>query len=102
MRAFRFTHATIGVSHLALLCAAISGLALAGCDDKGGDPKSQMGANPILPDPQQYLLPPMNIAKVASWGKDETPTVAQGLQVSALATGLQHPRSLYVLPNGDV
>ncbi|MEJ0093884.1 MAG: sorbosone dehydrogenase family protein [Methylocella sp.] len=102
MRAFRFTDSTIRVAHLALLCVAISGLALAGCDDKGGDPKSQIGANPLLPDPQQYLLPPMNIAKVASWGKNETPTVAQSLQIRALATGLQHPRSLYVLPNGDV
>jgi glucose/arabinose dehydrogenase len=102
MRALRFTHSTIRVSHFALLCAVISGLALAGCDDKGGDPKVQIGANPVLPDPQQYLLPPMNIAKTASWGKDKTPMVPQGLQVRALATGLEHPRSLYVLPNGDV
>ena len=62
----------------------------------------QIGANPVLPPLQQYLMPPMRIAKVVGWGKDETPAVAQGLQVHALATGFQHPRSLYVLPNGDV
>lgn len=44
----------------------------------------------------------MHIARVVGWKKGETPTVPQGLKVQALATGLQHPRSLYVLPNGDV
>jgi glucose/arabinose dehydrogenase len=44
----------------------------------------------------------MHIARVVGWKKDETPTVAQGLKIQALASGLQHPRSLYVLPNGDV
>jgi glucose/arabinose dehydrogenase len=55
-----------------------------------------------LPDPQQYLLPPIHIARISGWKKDETPAVAQGLKIQALATGLEHPRSLYVLPNGDV
>jgi hypothetical protein len=86
---------------VALLFAFISGLGLAGCDDQGGDPSRQIGANPPLPPPQQYLVPPMQIAKVVAWGK-ETPTVPQGLQVHAMATGFEHPRSLYVLPNGDV
>ena len=87
---------------LALACTALSGLVLAGCDDKGGDPKKQIGANPVLPEPHEYLVPPMRIAPTVKWGKDETPTVAPGLQVHALATGFEHPRSLYVLPNGDV
>src|SRR5947208_15707664 len=87
--------------HLAAF-VAIAGLGLAGCDDHAGDPKMQIGANPVLPALQQYLMPPMRVAKVVGWGKDETPTVPQGLQVHALATGLEHPRSLYVLPNGDV
>src|ERR1700738_814637 len=85
-----------------VLLAGLAGLGLAGCDDHAGDPKRQIGANPELPAVQQYLLPPMRIAKAVGWGKDETPTVAEGLQVRALATGFQHPRSLYVLPNGDV
>ena len=44
----------------------------------------------------------MHIAKVVGWKQGETPTVAPGLKIEALATGLQHPRSLYVLPNGDI
>jgi glucose/arabinose dehydrogenase len=83
----------------ALLCGAL--LSLCGCDD-GGDPKAQIGANPNLPEPTQYLLPPMHIARVVGWKEGETPTVAPGLKIQALATGLQHPRSLYVLPNGDI
>src|SRR5215510_5311155 len=51
---------------------------------------------------QQFLLPPMHIAKVVGWKKGETPSVTQGLKIEALASGLQHPRSLYTLPNGDV
>ena len=55
-------------------------------------------ANPVLPGLQQYLVPPIQIAKPVSWGND-TPKVSAGLQIQALATGFQHPRSLYVLPN---
>jgi glucose/arabinose dehydrogenase len=77
-------------------------LALAGCNDGSGDPAAEIGPNPTLPAPQQYLLPPMHIARVVGWKGNETPTVAQGLKIQAMATGLQHPRSIYVLPNGDV
>jgi glucose/arabinose dehydrogenase len=87
---------------LALLLVTVAGLGLAGCDDHAADPKMQIGANPVLPEIQQYLMPPMRVAKVVGWGKDENPAVAQGLQIHALATDLQHPRSVYVLPNGDV
>jgi glucose/arabinose dehydrogenase len=87
---------------LAALLVTVAGLGLAGCDDHAGDPKLQIGADPVLPEVQQYLLPPMRVAKVVGWGTDEHPTVSKGLQIQALATGFQHPRSLYVLPNGDV
>ena len=46
--------------------------------------------------------PPMRIAPVVGWMEAETPSVVAGLRIEALATGLEHPRSLYVLPNGDV
>ncbi|MBZ9853574.1 sorbosone dehydrogenase family protein [Mesorhizobium sp. CA13] len=77
-------------------------LGAAGCSDDAADPSTQIGPNPNLPEIKQYLFPPMHLASVVGWKKDETPTVAQGLQIHALATGLQHPRSLYILPNGDV
>ena len=101
MRALNIS-ASAKLPRLAALLVAVAGLGLAGCDDHAGDPKTQIGANPVLPALQQYLMPPMRVAKVIGWGKDEHPTVPQGLQVQALATGLEHPRSLYVLPNGDV
>jgi glucose/arabinose dehydrogenase len=82
---------TVRTAGFALLGGAL--LCLCGCDD-GGDPKAQIGANPDLPEPTQYLLPPMHIARVVGWKEGETPTVAPGLKIQALATGLQHPRSL--------
>jgi glucose/arabinose dehydrogenase len=85
----------------AAFALTVAGLALASCDDTGGDPRKQIGANPVLPALQQYLVPPIRIARPVPWGND-TPKVPQGLQVHALATGFVHPRSLYVLPNGDV
>jgi glucose/arabinose dehydrogenase len=80
----------------------IAVLCLTGCNESAADPKTQIGANPDLPEQQQYLLPPMHVAPVVGWKSGETPAVADGLQIKALMTGLQHPRSLYVLPNGDI
>ena len=84
----------------ALLCA--TALGLAGCSDAGGDPKDQIGPNPKLPDPQQYLAPPMNLAKVVGWKDGEKPNVPKDLAITAFATGFKHPRSIYTLPNGDI
>jgi glucose/arabinose dehydrogenase len=66
------------------------------------DPMSQVGPNPVLPPQQQYLFPPMRLAPVVGWKQGETPTVAPGLKITPLAQGLEHPRSVYVLPNGDI
>ena len=75
---------------------------LAACSGKGGDPARQYGPNPDLPEPQQYLVPPMSVPKVIGWQAGETPTVPAGLRIQAMATGLMHPRIVYALPNGDV
>ncbi|MER9238331.1 sorbosone dehydrogenase family protein [Mesorhizobium sp. M0633] len=83
-----------------LICTAA--ITLAACSGNDPDPSSQIGPNPNLPEPIQYFFPPMHLASVVGWKNDEKPTVAQGLQIQAYAHGLQHPRSLYVLPNGDV
>jgi len=85
---------------LVLGAAAILALMGAGADDF--DVKTQIGPNPVLPDQQQYLMPPMHLASVVGWKAGETPQVPAGLQVQAMATGLDHPRSVYTLPNGDV
>ena len=44
----------------------------------------------------------MSVPNVVGWSSGELPTVYPGLKVEALATGLEHPRSLYTLPNGDI
>jgi len=83
---------------LTMLLLGTTAIVLSGCNE-GGDPNAEIGANPKLPELTQYLLPPMNVAHVVGWKQGETPIVAPGLKIEALATGLQHPRSLYTLPN---
>src|ERR1700684_876315 len=87
---------------LSMALVAALALTLAAYADEQFDIQSQIGPNPVLPDIQQYLFPPMRLATSVGWKNGETPTVAAGLKIEALATGLQHPRSLYTLPNGDV
>ena len=60
------------------------------------------GSQPHLPKPKSSLLPTVNIAPAKGWPEGKMPTTATGLKVQAFAKGLQHPRWLYVLPNGDV
>ncbi|MFF7710440.1 PQQ-dependent sugar dehydrogenase [Pseudomonas sp. NPDC007930] len=60
------------------------------------------GPNPELPAPQKSLIPTMNIAPAVGWPEGAKPRAAPGTQVAAFAEGLDHPRWLYVLPNGDV
>jgi glucose/arabinose dehydrogenase len=86
----------------ALTLACVSTLALTARGADSFDPMTQVGPNPVLPEPQEYLFPPMHLAKVVGWKEGETPTVAPGLKIEALAQNLEHPRSLYVLPNGDI
>ncbi len=60
------------------------------------------GPSPVLPAPEHSLIPMVHIAKAAHWPEGGKPVPASGLAVNAFATGLDHPRFLYVLPNGDV
>ncbi|WDZ52153.1 sorbosone dehydrogenase family protein [Acinetobacter vivianii] len=60
------------------------------------------GPQPVLPEPQSRLIPTVNIAPAKGWPKGKMPTTVEGLKVQAFASGLDHPRWLYVLPNGDV
>ncbi|WP_414707878.1 PQQ-dependent sugar dehydrogenase [Pseudomonas sp. UBA6562] len=61
-----------------------------------------MGATPELPAPNKTLIPTVNIAPAIGWPDGGKPVAAKGTQVNAFAEGLDHPRWLYVLPNGDV
>lgn len=60
------------------------------------------GPSPKLPEPNKTLIPTVNIAPAVGWAPGVTPTAAPGTKVAAFAEDLDHPRWLYVLPNGDV
>ena len=60
------------------------------------------GSNPTLPEPNRTLLPTVNVAEATSWPEGARPTAVQGFAVKEFAGGLDHPRWLHVLPNGDV
>jgi glucose/arabinose dehydrogenase len=78
-------------------------LSLAACADVAQLPVSAgTGPQPTLPAPRTRLLPTVHVAPAVGWPAGVTPQVAPGLQVRAFATGLDHPRWLLVLPNGDV
>ncbi|PZQ45996.1 MAG: sorbosone dehydrogenase [Rhodovulum sulfidophilum] len=66
------------------------------------DPASQIGPNPVLPDPQSPILPDMKVAEVVGWRPGEAPTVPDGLTITAYAADLANPRTVHTLPNGDV
>ena len=78
-------------------------LALGGCGDTATlAVRDGTGPHPALPPPHATLLPTVHIAKAVGWPPGASPVVAPGLAVRAFARGLDHPRWLYVLPNGDV
>jgi glucose/arabinose dehydrogenase len=83
--------------------AALIAMALAACGDTAKLPFSAgVGPEPTLPPPNQTLIPTVEIAPAKGWPEGARPVAASGLVVTALATGLDHPRWLHVLPNGDV
>jgi glucose/arabinose dehydrogenase len=61
-----------------------------------------IGPNPKLPQPVKTMFPTVNIAERSGWPTGEMPTAAQGFIVNKFADGLDHPRWMLVLPNGDV
>ncbi|GIL40877.1 PQQ-dependent sugar dehydrogenase [Roseiterribacter gracilis] len=78
-------------------------LLLAGCGEQATQPiESSYGKNPVLPAPNKTLLPTVNIAEAQGWPAGATPVAASGLAVREFAGGLDHPRTVFVLPNGDV
>ncbi|HKQ22816.1 MAG TPA: sorbosone dehydrogenase family protein [Burkholderiales bacterium] len=78
-------------------------LAIAACAEVARLPISAgIGPQPTLPPPQKSLIPTVLIAPAKGWPAGATPVAAAGLVVNAYSTDLDHPRWLYVLPNGDV
>src|SRR5919108_2153633 len=85
---------------------AVAGASLAGARtsaESAEGPDAQFGPSPALPPPQHRAIPTVNIAPARGWAEEgERPTAGRGLAGARLAGGLDHPRRLYVLPNGDV
>src|SRR5690348_1623256 len=86
---------------LAILLAAT--LLVAACGESAKlDVAEGIGPNPTLPPPNETLIPTVEIAPAKGWPAGTAPTAARGLAVTPFADGLEHPRWLLVLPNGDV
>jgi glucose/arabinose dehydrogenase len=84
----------VGLFAAAVLTACSSGPAL--------PPQAGYGPDPELPAPHHQLIPTVKIADAAGWPAGGQPTPAAGLRAKVFATGLNHPRWLYLLPDGDV
>ncbi|WP_292039636.1 PQQ-dependent sugar dehydrogenase [Massilia sp. UBA6681] len=78
-------------------------LLLAACGDRSTlSPGADVGSHPTLVSPVRSLIPTVDIAPARGWPPGGKPLAAAGLAVQAYASGLDHPRWLHVLPNGDV
>ena len=86
----------------AVLMGLVALLAAACGDMATLPPTADMGPQPTLPPPQTTWIPTVHIAPAQGWSNGGTPQAAPGLAVKAFARGLDHPRWLHVLPNGDV
>lgn len=60
------------------------------------------GTDPVLAEPDPQFFPTIGIAEPLGWAEGQAPTAGEGLQVNRFAEGLDHPRVVYTLPNGDV
>jgi glucose/arabinose dehydrogenase len=87
---------------LVILFASLT-LPLGACNERESATVEQtFGPSPALTEPETSILPTINVAKAIGWPAGGKPVAARGMAVNAFATGLDHPRTLLVLPNGDV
>ena len=86
-----------------IVLLAIAGVAYLAWPDTARTPIAQVeGDTPTIGDPRRQTIPTVKVADAIGWRGDAKPVAAAGLQVAAFARGLDHPRWLYELPNGDV
>ncbi|MEO6194850.1 MAG: sorbosone dehydrogenase family protein [Thermoanaerobaculia bacterium] len=85
------------------LGALVAAVILAGCASAAKLPVSAgTGPHPTLPPPNKALIPVVQVVTAKGWPEGGKPVAAEGTAVAAFARGLDHPRWLCVLPNGDV
>jgi glucose/arabinose dehydrogenase len=90
-------------SIFAQIVAAIGAVAVAIRHSGDGPRPPVYGGTPNIPAPKaQGSIPTLKMPTAKGWEGNHTPTAAPGLKVNAFAAGLDHPRQVYVLPNGDV
>src|SRR5499426_3696845 len=90
-------------SMLARMVALVGDAAIAWRRMQGPMPEQAVGAAPTIPAAKpQGRIPTLKMPTARGWRQGETPVAALGLKVNAFASGLKHPRWIYVLPNGDV
>ncbi|MGD9967628.1 MAG: sorbosone dehydrogenase family protein [Hyphomonadaceae bacterium] len=82
--------------------AAAFGFAAAACGQPAPPAEPGYGAAPQLPEPQSGMLPTVNTADAVGWPDGAAPRAPDGFTVTRYAENLDHPRWLYLLPNGDV
>ncbi len=87
---------------LIVILLIIIPLAFLNCSTTPAPVSTGIGTNPVLPEPSKQLIPTVNVATAQSWPQGTKPTAAEGLLVNEFAGDLDHPRWVYVLPNGDV
>ena len=87
-----------------ILILGVTLTALAACGQSQGQQNSAVGygPNPRLPKPSGGLIPTIKVSEVVGWPAGVTPRAPAGFRVQPFAQGLDHPRWLLVLPNGDV
>ena len=85
-----------------LLLLALVGYVLTRGDTADVPLSDVTGTDPVLEEPDAETIPTVAIAEPVGWAADEAPTPAAGLAVGRFADGLDHPRTLHALPNGDI
>ena len=87
----------------ARIVALIGGAALLWRRLQGAAPEPAWGSAPVVPAAKpQGAIPTLKMPTARGWSDGQKPVAAPGLKVNAFATGLEHPRWINVLPNGDV
>ena len=84
------------------LWTTLAAIGVAACGTPATGPDPGVGPAPQLPAPSSSLVPTVNVADAIGWPAGVGPTATAGLAVKPFASGLDHPRWIYVLPNGDV
>jgi YD repeat-containing protein len=65
-------------------------------------PEATTGKTPVLVEAEPERFPSLGLAKPIGWNGGEAPKPAGSLAVARFAEGLDHPRTMLTLPNGDV